>query len=252
MILSHTPYEYLLVPFVVGCLWLVIGLRLTRKSNELHRRMRAANMLVSLLDNAGGGGGGDDDDDNVHGPPGLFVSGPEEGYERPTFRPQPAPALPGEDLAHRDEVVLQVAHGENVEDDAGIFSSDDDDDGGGVGGDFGGDLFGGGGAQKESGARRGGQRSDEDNEDAVPMATTAVPVGIESTPSQDVDDGFRTDSSDEEVDPQTAGAARAAEAAAKTTVVVEHDDDESSFDEMDVFDVESSGSEGYFSATEND
>ena len=127
MVLSRTPYYFLLGPLCVGVFWILLGRKFTKWSDRLHDSERASQLLVNLLQQE------DDQVDqhsNLNAPPGLFRVGPDEGYNLADIREQDLEA-PDIDMSSEDgKLKLRVAHGLAVsdlsDDDLESFGSDDD------------------------------------------------------------------------------------------------------------------------------
>jgi hypothetical protein len=126
MILSRTPYYFLIPPFLVGCMWILCGRFYMKKSDALHALNRSSQLLVNLLatedhrtDHA--------DRMDLNAPPGVFLVGPEEGYN---FEDQQDLEAPEIDLSDSEDK-LRVAHGVQVSDisEDDLESFDDEDEG---------------------------------------------------------------------------------------------------------------------------
>ena len=125
MILSRTPYYYMLIVFLVGILWVGVGRYFMKWSDRLHALNRSSQLLVNLL-----AGENDTENSDMHAPPGLFVVGPEEGYGTYDAETEDleAPGV-GSDISSEDGK-LRVAHGVPVSDisDDDLESFEDEDE----------------------------------------------------------------------------------------------------------------------------
>ena len=122
MVLSRTPFYFLVPPFFLGVLFIIYGLKFTKWSDNLHDQDRASQLLVNLLQRADQ----NLEASNINAPPGLFRIAPDEGYEQYDVSEQDleAPSIGSEDL--------KIATGEQVSDiesdDLESFDSSGDED----------------------------------------------------------------------------------------------------------------------------